>query len=205
MVIEILWAIERKCLLAEAFTKTMSGVITLANENQNRGQGKNEQPQPQPQPTQSYNAAVPTYRPAGYPMQQTQTQTHTHTPTYPYTGTVAPSPYPAAPPPQTQGFQGYHGGMPTSPSTAAMPLPAMQQSYIENILRMNLEKVATVYMTFEHEGGAESKAFRGEIEAAGRDHVIINDNKTGTRYLLPLIYLDYVTFQGPINYAYPFG
>jgi spore germination protein Q len=81
----------------------------------------------------------------------------------------------------------------------------MQQSYIENILRMNLEKVATVYMTFEHEGGAQSKAFRGEIEAAGRDHVIINDNKTGTRYLLPLIYLDYVTFQGPINYSYPFA
>jgi len=76
-----------------------------------------------------------------------------------------------------------------------------EQSYIENILRLNREKVATVYMTFDHEGGSESKAFQGEIEAAGRDHVIINDNKTGMRYLLPLIYLDYVTFQGPINYS----
>ncbi|MFC4619922.1 spore coat protein GerQ [Camelliibacillus cellulosilyticus] len=93
----------------------------------------------------------------------------------------------------------------TAPPQGTQPLSAMQQSYIENILRMNREKVATVYMTFEHEGGAESKAFRGEIEAAGRDHVIINDNKTGTRYLLPLIYLDYVTFQGPINYFYPYG
>ncbi|GGE28884.1 hypothetical protein GCM10011391_04310 [Pullulanibacillus camelliae] len=119
-------------------------------------------------------------------------------PAYPYTG--------GAPmmPPQAQQTPPTHA---VSPAQAAYTPGAMgfqEQSYIENILRMNLEKVATVYMTFDHEGGSESKAFRGEVEAAGRDHVIINDNKTGTRYLLPLVYLDYVTFQGPINYSYPY-
>ncbi|GGH85654.1 spore germination protein Q [Pullulanibacillus pueri] len=118
-----------------------------------------------------------------------------------------PSAYPMPPSPPGVGAG---AGTGTTPPVHAVspyipgPTGFTEQSYIENILRMNLEKVATVYMTFEHEGGAESKAFRGEIEAAGRDHVIINDNKTGTRYLLPLIYLDYVTFQGPIHYAYPY-
>lgn len=92
------------------------------------------------------------------------------------------------------------------PPSPYMPLPANQQSYIENILRLNLEKVATVYCTFENNKEWNAKVFKGEVEAAGRDHVIINDGgPQGTRYLIPLIYVDYITFQGPINYAYPFA
>lgn len=40
----------------------------------------------------------------------------------------------------------------------------------------------------------------GVIEAAGRDHVIVSEPTTGKRYLLLMIYLDYVTFDGEINY-----
>ncbi|MNG41832.1 Spore coat protein GerQ [compost metagenome] len=43
------------------------------------------------------------------------------------------------------------------------------------------------------------------IEAAGRDHIIISDPATGMRYLLLMLNLDYVTFDGPINYEYPFN
>jgi spore germination protein Q len=93
---------------------------------------------------------------------------------------------------------------PAAPSAGMQTLPAVEQSYIENILRLNKDREVTVYMTFEHAGGGESKTFTGHIEAAGRDHVIINDTKTGTRYLLPLIYLDYVVFQGKVAYSYPF-
>lgn len=85
------------------------------------------------------------------------------------------------------------------------PLPANQQSYIENILRMNLGKTATVYCTFENNREWNAKVFHGEVEAAGIDHVIIKDNKTGTRYLILMVYVDYITFQGPINYYYPYG
>lgn len=77
----------------------------------------------------------------------------------------------------------------------------LQQSYIENILRLNRGKEATVYMTFETR---EMKTFRGIIEAAGRDHIILSDPKTGERYLLLMVYLDYVKFDEEINYAYPF-
>ena len=78
-----------------------------------------------------------------------------------------------------------------------------QQSYIENILRANIGKTATVYMNFE---GSQwgSKVFKGTILAAGRDHVILKDNNGETRYMLLLIYLCYVVFEESINYDYPF-
>lgn len=81
----------------------------------------------------------------------------------------------------------------------------LQQSYIENILRLNRGKLANFYMTFENNSEWNAKIFTGIIEAAGRDHIIISDPNTGERYLLLMIYLDYVTFEEEINYNYPYG
>ncbi|GGA63853.1 spore coat protein GerQ [Ornithinibacillus halotolerans] len=80
-----------------------------------------------------------------------------------------------------------------------------EQSYIENILRLNRGKVATVYMTFEGNKEWNAKIFRGVVEAAGRDHIILSDPQTGKRYLLLMVYLDYVTFDEELNYDYPVG
>ncbi|WP_243237201.1 spore coat protein GerQ [Heliobacterium chlorum] len=94
----------------------------------------------------------------------------------------------------------------TQPGMGEMPgmLPA-EQSYIENILRLNRGRVATVYMTFENNEQWNAKIFRGVIEAAGRDHLILSDPRTGRRYLLKMINVDYVTFDEPIAYSYPFN
>lgn len=115
------------------------------------------------------------------------------------------------PPYQTAPQQPYPGaaqGMPTSQQSAQnfgnmMP---MEQSYIENILRLNLGKRARVHMTFE-QGGKEGnvKVFEGIVQAAGRDHIVLSDPDTGEWYLLLMIYLDYVTFPERINYQYPYG
>ena len=98
------------------------------------------------------------------------------------------------------------GGSPlqTSPSSGGIG-QVVEQSYIENILRLNRGKLASVYMTFEGSKNGNTKLFKGIIEAAGRDHVILSDPQTGMRYLLPLIYLDYVTFDEEIEYSYPIG
>ncbi|KFZ41983.1 spore coat protein GerQ [Anoxybacillus flavithermus] len=107
----------------------------------------------------------------------------------------------------TPTFTPQTGAMQT-PTTASQPLPGMlpvEESYIENILRLNKGKIATVYMTFENNREWNAKIFRGAIEAAGRDHLILSDPQTGMRYLLPMIYLDYVTFDEEINYEYPFA
>lgn len=78
-----------------------------------------------------------------------------------------------------------------------------EESYIENILRLNLGKKISVYMNFEQSQWG-SKIFKGILEAAGKDHIIISDEETNMRYLLLSIYLDYITFDEEINYYYPY-
>jgi spore germination protein Q len=85
------------------------------------------------------------------------------------------------------------GGRPSQP-------PAGEESYIENILRLNKGKLATVYLTFENNREWNAKVIKGIVETAGRDHLIVSEPATGKRYLIPLIYLDYVTFDEEINY-----
>jgi len=76
----------------------------------------------------------------------------------------------------------------------------VEQSFIENILRLNTGKMANVYMTFTDSEEWRNKVFTGTIENAGRDHIILKDPKTGLNYMLLLIYLDYVTFEEDIEY-----
>lgn len=109
--------------------------------------------------------------------------------------------------PGMQGMQGMMGGgMPGGfpsgfPGSSQMngQLP-VEQSYIENILRLNRGKVGTFYMTFDGNPKWPAKIFKGVIEAAGRDHIIISDPETKKRYLLLMVYLDYVTFDEEIEY-----
>jgi len=88
--------------------------------------------------------------------------------------------------------------------STAGTLPA-EESFVENVLRMNLGKRATIYMTFENNDQWNAKIFNGILEAAGRDHIIISDPQTGKRYLLLMVNLDYITFDEQLNYTLPFG
>jgi spore germination protein Q len=97
-------------------------------------------------------------------------------------------------------------GIPITPGGVTIPgVPTQEESYVENILRMNLGKVATLYMTYENNSEWNAKIFKGVLEAAGRDHIIISDPVTGKRYLLLTLNLDYITFDEPVNYTLPFG
>lgn len=82
--------------------------------------------------------------------------------------------------------------------------PQFEESYIENILRLNRGKVGTFYMTYENNSQWNAKIFKGVIEAAGRDHIIVSNPVNNERYLLLMLNLDYVTFDEPISYEYPF-
>ncbi len=95
-------------------------------------------------------------------------------------------------------------GAPITPGGAVLPI-TQEESYVENILRMNLGKVATIYMTFENNSEWNAKIFKGVLEAAGRDHIIISDPVTGRRFLLLTVNLDYITFDEPLTYTLPFG
>lgn len=95
--------------------------------------------------------------------------------------------------------------IPTGPTTD-IPNPIGgpgEESYIENILRFNHGKVATFYLTYENNSQWNAKIVRGRIETAGRDHIIVSDPQTGKRYLLQMVNLDWVEFDGPIAYIAP--
>lgn len=76
--------------------------------------------------------------------------------------------------------------------------------HIDNILRLNRGKLARVRMTFNSGGtSSETKMFTGIIETAARDHIVLSDPQTGGRFLLLMVYLDYIEFPEEINYWYP--
>lgn len=96
-------------------------------------------------------------------------------------------------------YNGYNN-FPQQPSSS---FRSFETSYIENILRMNLGKIANVYMNFENSQWG-SKLFKGELVGAGRDHIVLKDEQTNITYILPRIYLSYITFDGDIEYDYPY-
>ncbi len=77
----------------------------------------------------------------------------------------------------------------------------LEQSYVENILRLNRGKLATFYLSYPDSVEWRDKTYKGIIETAGRDHIIISDPQNGKWYLLLMIYLNYVEFDEKINYS----
>ena len=76
----------------------------------------------------------------------------------------------------------------------------IEQSYIENILRLNKGKKVKAYVAFPDSLDWKDSIFNGIIEEAGRDHLIISNPETGKWYLIPIIYLNYVEFEERVNY-----
>lgn len=76
----------------------------------------------------------------------------------------------------------------------------MEQSYIENILRLNRGKKARIHMTFPDSTEWRDLEFNGIIEQSGRDHIILSEPSTGKWQLLLMIYVDYISFDEAINY-----
>lgn len=87
----------------------------------------------------------------------------------------------------------------TAPTSPDVEVP-FEQSYIENILRLNKGKQVTVHMTFPDSEQYRDREFKGIIEQSGRDHIILSDPTTGKWFLLLMIYVDFMTFDEKINY-----
>ena len=83
------------------------------------------------------------------------------------------------------------------------PTKRIEESYIENIVRLNRGKLGTFYMTYSDSNEWRDRVYKGVIEAAGVDHIIISDPRDGKRYVLLNIYLNWIEFNEEINYDYP--
>lgn len=86
----------------------------------------------------------------------------------------------------------------SAPTTMQEYIPD-EQSYIENILRLNKGKKVSVYQSFADAGEWKDRIFTGIIEQSGRDHIILSDPTTGNWYLLLMIYVDFIKFDEEIN------
>jgi len=79
-----------------------------------------------------------------------------------------------------------------------------EESYIENILRLNRGKEAVFSFTIPSAVGTSESGntvlVRGVVVEAGRDHAIIRENETDHFYLFPMVYFDYARFEEPITY-----
>lgn len=80
-----------------------------------------------------------------------------------------------------------------------------EQSYIENILRLNKGKKAKAYFSFPDSNEWRDKIFEGIIEEAGKDHLVMSNPRTGEWSLILLIYLNFVEFDEKINYSHSYS
>lgn len=101
--------------------------------------------------------------------------------------------------------------MPTTPPTTSgtptpsiTPPPIIDQSYVENILRLNIGKLGTFYFTYTGSSDWRDRIYKGILEQAGRDHFIIREQNGEKRYLLQYVYFDWAEFDEEINYQYPY-
>ena len=77
-------------------------------------------------------------------------------------------------------------------SQTSLPL---EQSLIENILRLNRGKKVEIYASYPDSDEWRNKIFSGIIEQSGRDHIILSDPSTGNWYLILIIYVNYIKFD----------
>lgn len=97
-------------------------------------------------------------------------------------------------------------GATMTPTGATFPGGAAQreESYIENILRLNIGKPGTFYFTIPGATGenirGNTRIVRGSVVQAGRDHAVIRETNTGHDYLFPMIYFDFAQFEEPLTY-----
>lgn len=93
----------------------------------------------------------------------------------------------------------YNGNMvPNQQNQVNFQNTTFEQSYIENILRLNRGKQVSIYATYPDSNEWRDRVFKGIVEQSGRDHVILSDPKTGEWYLILIIYVNYIKFNEEI-------
>ena len=81
------------------------------------------------------------------------------------------------------------------------PTQPVEQTYVENILRVNVGKKGTFYFSYTGSKTWNDKIYTGTLQQAGRDHFIIVTD-TGKTVMLLLVYLLWAEFDEPLDYQY---
>ncbi len=86
-------------------------------------------------------------------------------------------------------------------TTSQLPTPIAEQTYLENILRLNIGKLGTFYFTYTGSDDWRDRVYKGIIEQVGRDHFVIRDPKNQKNYIFLFVYFVWAEFDEPILYT----
>jgi len=86
-------------------------------------------------------------------------------------------------------------------TTATQPAIPIEQTYVENIFRVNIGKKGTFYYTYSGSKKWTDMSYTGTIEQAGRDHVVVKTD-SGQRLVLLYVYLLWASFDEPLDYMH---
>ena len=71
---------------------------------------------------------------------------------------------------------------------------------VETILKKNKGKKIKLNISIPTSGEYQNKIIEGIIEQSGKDHITISNPSTGEWTMIPLIYINFITFEEPVNY-----
>jgi len=74
-----------------------------------------------------------------------------------------------------------------------------REEYAANLLKNNIGKRASFYVSFGDSIKWRDSIFEGIIQEAGKDYVLIYNPESNKRYLLWNVYLDYIVFDQQLN------
>ena len=88
----------------------------------------------------------------------------------------------------------------TEPELPPINPGAVGQSYLGNILKLNVGKLGKFYFTYSDSDKWRDKSYVGIVEDVGRDYILIKDPNSEKRFLLSFIYLLWVEFDEELDF-----
>ena len=92
----------------------------------------------------------------------------------------------------------YKNNMMMDYPTNTMPVEK-QPLFAEDVLAKNKGKHIKVYMSFTDSKEWCDRIFEGNLEAWGRDFILLNDTNSNKRYMVWNLYIDFIEFFDQVN------
>ena len=81
---------------------------------------------------------------------------------------------------------------------------AIGQTYLGNILKLNIGKLGKSYFTYSDSEKWRDKNYVGIVEDVGRDYILIKDPSSEKRFLLSFIYLLWIEFDEELDFQFSY-
>ena len=88
----------------------------------------------------------------------------------------------------------------TIPNNRYDTITMEDNSYIDDTIKKYTGKPVQIHITVPGSIEWQDKTFEGIIENVGKDNILISNNKTNEKNIIPLIYITFITLLNRLNY-----